>query len=148
MFRTFKAAILLALSGMIPGGLAHAANNVSLSSEVFVERKVSKPDGRTAIVLESPSKVIPGDDLVFVLKYKNVGSQEATNFSVTNPIPAAISFSGTADGKEIVSVDGGQNWGALQELQIKQKDGSTRAAQMSDVTHIKWKFNQSISAGS
>lgn len=138
-------AIFAALA--IPG-MAMAANNVTLSSDVFVERKVEKPNGMTAVMLEAPETVIPGDNLVFVVKYKNVGSMPATDFSVTNPLPKAVAFNGTSDGTEIVSIDGGKNWGALSTLTYTRENGEVRPALMSDVTHIKWKFNRSLSVGS
>tara|TARA_R110000772_G_scaffold147233_10_gene257710 strand:- start:547 stop:1023 length:477 start_codon:yes stop_codon:yes gene_type:complete len=128
--------------------MAIAANNVALSSDVFVERKVEKPDGKTAVMLEQPTTVIPGDNLVFVLKYKNVGSAPATDFAVTNPLPKAVTFNGTSDGTEIVSIDGGKNWGPLAALTYTRQNGEVRPALMSDVTHIKWRFNRSLSVGS
>lgn len=137
----------LAVALAIPG-MAMAANNVALSSDVFVERQVEKPDGKTAVVLEQPVTVVPGDNLVFVVKYKNVGSLPATDFSVTNPLPKAVAFNGTSDGNEIVSIDGGKSWGPLSALKITREDGEVRPALMSDVTHLKWKFNRSLSAGS
>jgi uncharacterized repeat protein (TIGR01451 family) len=129
-------------------GMAIAANSVALSSEVFVERKIAKPDGRTAVVLEQPTTVVPGDNLVFVVKYKNVGNKSATDFSVTNPLPKAVMFNGTSDGAEIVSIDGGKNWGRLSALKYTRGNGMVRPALMSDVTHIKWKFTRPLSVGS
>jgi len=136
------------LAALAVPGIALAANNVALSSDVFVERKVAKPDGKTAVVLEQPVTVIPGDNLVFVVKYKNIGSAPATDFSVTNPLPKAVAFNGTSDGTEIVSVDGGKNWGPLAALKYTRANGEVRPALMSDVTHVKWKFNRALSAGS
>ncbi|WP_229953562.1 hypothetical protein [Parasphingorhabdus litoris] len=137
----------LVIPGMAPSA-AMAANNVALSSDVFVERTVKKPNGTTAVTLEAPKTVIPGDNLVFVVKYKNVGTTPATDFSVTNPLPKAVAFNGTSDGTEIVSVDGGKNWGPLSALKYTRENGEVRPALMSDVTHIKWKFNRALSVGS
>lgn len=81
----------LAIPGITPG-VALAANNVALSSDVFVERKIENADGKTSVMLEEPKTVIPGDNLVFVVKYKNVGSTPASDFSVTNPLPKAVAF--------------------------------------------------------
>jgi uncharacterized repeat protein (TIGR01451 family) len=128
--------------------LAIAASPLQLSSDVFVERQQKRADGSVATVLEKPKLVVPGDNLVFVVKYKNVGSTPANNFSVTNPLPNAVAFNGTSDGREIVSVDGGKNWGALGALQVKASDGKLRSALMTDVTHIKWNLNKSLSVGS
>lgn len=143
MLKRFFIAIALVMPGT-----AVAANSVSLSSEVFVERKVAKPNGTTAVVLEQPKTVIPGDNLVFVVNYKNVGTTPASDFSVTNPLPKAIAFNGTADGTEIVSVDGGKSWGPLSALTHSSENGEVRPALMADVTHIKWKFNRTLSVGS
>ena len=140
-------ALFLATTLILPG-TAMAANNVSLSSDVFVERKVARPNGTTALVLEQPKTVTPGDNLVFVVNYKNVGRAPATDFSVTNPLPKAVAFNGTSDGSEIVSVDGGKTWGPLSALTYPSGNGDVRPALMTDVTHVKWKFNRSLSAGS
>jgi len=143
MIKRFFIAIALILPGT-----AMAANNVTLSSDVYIERKVAKPNGTTALVLEQPKTVTPGDQLVFVVKYKNVGSAPASDFSVTNPLPKAVAFNGTSDGTEIVSVDGGKSWGPLAALTYLSGNGDIRPALMTDVTHVKWKFNRSLSAGS
>ena len=138
---------LCALALILPG-TAMAANNVSLSSDVYIERKIEKPNGTTALVLEQPTTVTPGDKLVFVVKYKNVGSAPASDFSVTNPLPKTVAFEGTSDGTELVSIDGGKSWGPLAALSYVSSNGNIRPALMSDVTHVKWKFNRSLSAGS
>lgn len=125
-----------------------AASPLQLSSDVFVERQIKRADGSNATVLEKPKLVVPGDSLVFVVKYKNVGQAPAANFSVTNPMPKAVAFNGTSDGLEIVSVDGGVNWGSLAKLSVIGKDGKNRPARMTDVTHIKWKLSKPLSVGS
>jgi uncharacterized repeat protein (TIGR01451 family) len=126
---------------------ALAASPVELSSDIFVEKQQKRADGTTAIELVAPKIIVPGDSLVFVVRYRNTGAQPASNFTVTNPIPAAIAFSGTSDGNEIVSVDGGKSWGTLSQLRVKNADGSTRAALMTDVTHLKWNMKQTVGAG-
>lgn len=121
---------------------------VELDSEVYVERLQKRADGSVATILEAPKLVVPGDQLVFVVRYKNAGKQPASNLSVTNPIPRAVAFSGTADGTEFVSVDGGKSWGTLAKLKIGKPDGTFRPALPSDVTHVKWTLNQTLAAGS
>lgn len=121
---------------------------LELASDVFVEREQKRPDGSVATILEEPKLVLPGDQLVFVVRYKNVGAQPASKFSVTNPIPRAVAFSGTSDGTEIVSIDGGKNWGFLSQLKIKKADGTFRQAFPGDVTHVKWNLNQTLASGS
>lgn len=128
--------------------VAQTQPQVKLSNDVFVERQIQHPDGTTSLALEQPKLVVPGDNLVFVVKFKNAGTQLAENFTVTNPVPKAVAFNGTADGGETVSVDGGTSWGPLATLRITDADGSVRPARVADVTHIKWNLNQSLPAGS
>ncbi len=134
-------------ASLIFGTASHAAAALQISSDVFVERQIERSDGSKTVVLEKPNMVIPGDNLVFVVKYKNVSGATASNFVVTNPLPSAVAFNGTSDGLETASVDGGKSWGFLRSLRVGKADGTTRAAQRSDVTHIKWNLNQPLTAG-
>lgn len=139
--------IFAALIALVSAAPAVAAP-LELASEVFVERELKRADGSVATILEAPKLVVPGDQLVFVVRYKNAGAEPASKFTVTNPIPSAVAFSGTADGTEIVSVDGGKSWGALPQLRVSKPDGTLRPAAPGDVTHIKWNVNHTLAAGS
>lgn len=127
---------------------AFAATPLKLSSDVYVERLETLSDGSTKAILEKPTTVVPGDNLIFVVKYTNASAEPASNLMVTNPLPKPIQFNGTADGNEEVSIDGGKSWGSLNTLLVTEADGSARSAQMSDVTHIRWALNQTLAAGS
>ena len=133
---------------VLSSAAVQAATPLQLSSDVFVERHVRHADGSNAVVLQKPNLVTPGDNLVFVVKYKNTGSKATSNISVTNPLPSAVAFNGTSDGLEMVSVDGGKSWGFLSALRVAGQDGKLRSVRMIDVTHIKWNLNQPLSAGS
>lgn len=139
---------LFGISAMFPLAAPAFAAPLELASEVFVEREAKRADGTVAMVLEQPKLVVPGDQLVFVVRYKNTGAEPASKFSVTNPVPSAVAFSGTADGTETVSVDGGKSWGFLPQLKVGKADGTLRPALPGDVTHIRWNLNQTLAAGS
>ena len=139
--------ILLALLALVAPVVAKAANEVSLTSSVFVEKAVPQPDGKTRLVLEEPKIVVPGDKLVFVLNYRNQGAKPATDFVVTNPMPVAVAYQGTPDGGAIVSVDGGKSWGPMATLKIRKADGTFRSAYPEDVTHVRWAMKAPIPVG-
>ncbi len=141
-----KGAIIL-LTLLLTPGFAWASSSVSLASQVFVEKAVTDDDGRTRIVLDEPKQVTPGDNLVFVLRYRNTGEEPATNFSVTNPLPKAVSFREAPGNGARFSVDGGKNWGTLNALVIHGSDGHARRARPDDVTHVRWTFRQPLPAG-
>jgi|CXWL01.1.fsa_nt_gi uncharacterized repeat protein (TIGR01451 family) len=137
--------LLLFIAIMAPN-LAFAANNVALSSTVFLEKTVADGAGRSRIILEEPEMVTPGDRLVFIVNYRNAGDAPASNFVVTNPLPAAVAFEGGADSAQ-VSIDGGKRWGTLPALRVREADGRWRNARPEDVTHLRWSLKQAIPAG-
>lgn len=139
--------IMIAMAALLGPTVAHAADRVTLTSEVFVEREVRDAQGKPRIELDEPKVVTPGDRLLFVLNYKNVGTAPATSFTVTNPIPTAVLYSAAVGAGEQLSVDGGKNWGALPELTVRNADGTSRAARPADVTHVRWTLEQPIPAG-
>ncbi|HYI39914.1 MAG TPA: hypothetical protein VE053_06310 [Allosphingosinicella sp.] len=140
--------IWLALFALLAPAAASAADTVSLSSKVLVERVKPGPDGKPVTVREAPGVVTPGEKLVVILSYRNGGTQPATGFTLTNPIPPSVAFTGTDDSSASVSVDGGKTWGALASLKVVAADGTSRPAVAADVTHIRWSFGQPIAAGS
>ena len=141
-----RPAFLLLLAAMMPGQAA-AANYVALDNHVFVERVTTDAAGKPRVLLEEPKVVVPGDRLVFVLNYRNAGAQPADKFVITNPLPAAVRFPDAGDTRPFVSVDGGKRWGLLSDLSIAMADGTRRAAQPADVTHIRWAFQNPIPIG-
>ncbi|HEY0413435.1 MAG TPA: hypothetical protein VGD66_09855 [Allosphingosinicella sp.] len=139
--------IWLAIIALLAPAAAIATDNVSLSSAVFVERVKQGPDGKAVTVREAPRVVTPGDRLVFELSYRNQGTQPATSFALTDPIPQSVVFTGTDSPGAVYSVDGGRSWGPLASLKVAQPAGRSRPATAADVTHIRWAFSQAIPAG-
>lgn len=138
---------LFFLIALLAPDMALAANNVTLSSAVFLEKVVADGNGRDRIVLEEPKVVTPGDRLVFILNFRNVGNAPASDFIVTNPLPSAVAYQGGADGAQ-VSIDGGRTWGTLALLKVREADGRWRNARPEDVTHVRWALKQAIPVGS
>lgn len=110
---------------------------VTLEGDVKVVRVVTE-NGKPVEKLEEPNQVLPGDKLVFATRYTNAGKEPATDFVVTNPLPAPVRLS-NAEGLE-VSVDGGKTFGALPTLKVAAEGGVTRAAELGDVTHVRWRI--------
>ena len=137
---------LLFVIALLAPSFALAANNVTLSSTVFLEKTIADSSGHARIVLEEPKAVTPGDQLVFILNYRNAGNAPASDFIVTNPLPAAVAYLGSGDSAQ-VSIDGGRNWGALPTLKVRETDGRWRSARPDDVTHVRWALKHTIAAG-
>ncbi|MDB5715865.1 MAG: hypothetical protein JWO15_3262 [Sphingomonadales bacterium] len=138
--------LILALFALSVPAVALAANDVSLTSAMFVEKSVPQTGGPAKITLEQPKSVPPGAKLVFVLSYRNQGKTPATNFTVTNPMPNGVAFDSTADPGASYSVDGGKTWGPLTTLRVPA-GATSRAALPEDVTHIRWILKTPIPVG-
>jgi hypothetical protein len=116
-------------------GTSLAAPTIALDSAVFVER--TTPD--SAHSLEPARRLSPGDRVVYLVSWYRLGG--SGGFTVTNPLPRAVYFQGSANGDEEVSIDGGRNWGKLANLRA-----GTRMATPEDVTHVRWRVAPAKSA--
>lgn len=126
---------------------ALAGSEVSLKSEVLVERTVTDAAGQERRVLEAPKVVTPGDPLLFKLIYVNTTAKPVENFVITNPIPPAVRFAGTDSPGAVFSVDGGKIYAPLAALRVKGADGADRVAEAGDVTHVQFTLKQPIAPG-
>lgn len=126
---------------------ALAADDVTLTSEVLVEKTVTDAGGKQKKVLEMPKVVTPGEPLLFKLKYVNTSAAPVENFVITNPIPDAVRFAGTESGDAVYSVDGGKIYAPIAVLSVKGADGAQRPAQTGDVTHVQFTLKQPIAPG-
>ena len=134
--RILAAAAALAIGAGVVSPAFAQTPAVELKGDVKVVRQVTE-NGRTSEKLEEPNQVLPGDKLVFTTRYKNGGAEPATDFVVTNPLPAPVKLA-KVDSFE-VSVDGGKTFGALAALKAAGADGKPRSAELGDVTHVRWR---------
>ncbi len=141
----FRALIALALIASPVAALA--ADNVSVVSEMFVEKNVAVPGAKPKVVLVKQNSGPPGTRLVFTHSYHNGGKAPAANFAMTNPIPSGVEYSGSDDVIAMVSVDGGKSFGPLATAKVRGADGSLRAARPEDVTHVRWALKAPIPVG-
>lgn len=112
-----------------------ATPSVSLDSSVFVER-AAPGMGR---VLEPASELNRGDRVVYVVRWYRMGGNGG--FVVTNPLPRAVAYQGSANGDEEVSIDGGRTWGKLDALRVGR-----RLATAEDVTHVRWRVDPRVAS--
>ncbi|UYV15801.1 hypothetical protein [Porphyrobacter sp. ULC335] len=117
---------------------AQNTSQVALTGDVKAVKVVTDADGKERTELVDPTTIVPGDRLVFGTDYANKGADAVTNFTVTNPLPAAVRLSPEADPALELSVDGGKTWGVLGALTIANSDGTSRPATHADVTHVRW----------
>ena len=118
-----------------PVALAEQADAVSLSGDVKVVRTVEE-NGATVTKLEEPTQVVPGDRILFRTAYRNTSGSTVEDFVITNPLPSAVVLAEPGDFE--VSVNGGDAFASLSSLTVTLDDGTSRPAELADVTHIRW----------
>jgi len=134
MLAAFGAVLMLPLAPLA----AQSASPVSLSGDVKAVKTTTAADGSERTELVDPGTIVPGDRLVFGTDYANNGAETVTNFTVTNPLPAAVRLAPDAAAALSVSADGGKTWGVLAALTVANTDGTARPASHADVTHVRW----------
>jgi uncharacterized repeat protein (TIGR01451 family) len=139
---------LTALAAALTASAPALAAPVELTSQIYVERHHSASDGTDTVTLVPADRVVPGDRLLFVVIYRNAGDRAASDFVITNPIPASVAFvAAKGDLEPTVSVDGGASYGTLASRRIRQPDGTLRPARPDEVTHLQWKFESALAGG-
>lgn len=106
-----------------------AQPEVATDSAVFIERT----ENGNLRTLEPASRLTRGDRVVTIVQWHRTGG--AGGFTITNPLPRAIAYQGSARDDQEVSVDGGRTWGQLGDLRIGH-----RIATAEDVTHMRWRI--------
>lgn len=138
LFLTLIAATGLAFgSGAALAQPAAPQGQVGLQGDVKLEKTVTE-NGKTTKVLADTKVVVPGDRLLFSTSFVNNGATPVEQFVVTNPLPSAVVLAPESAGGLDVSVDGGKTYGRLADLKVADGNGGQRAAEATDVSHVRW----------
>lgn len=121
---------------------AHAESTLRPTHAVYVEKahKVGFGMDRS---LEPANRILPGDRVVLVLDWQ--APAKAGSFVLTSPIPKTLSFERSSNDVEEISADGGQSWGRLGSVKIRDENG-LRFATPEDATHIRWRIPAQVAA--
>ncbi len=112
--------------------------------EMAAEKIVVTTDehGEKIVRRVAPQTLLPGEEVIYTLTYRNTHPDQADDVVITNPIDPNLRYqSGTAlgDDTEVVfSVDGGNSFASPAQLQVLEADGTARPANPDDYTHIRW----------
>jgi len=143
------ALLLLVLVG--PAVAADDTEGVELRSIAEVEVLTENDDGTVDRTRETAAKVVPGDEVIYTMHYRNLGGDAAEDVVITNPIPQhmlLLRAGGHAPGMMLeFSVDEGRSYDALARLEVTGRNGRPRPATASDCTHLRWVFQRPLAAG-
>ncbi|MBN8430366.1 DUF11 domain-containing protein [Microbulbifer salipaludis] len=141
-------ALVLAVGLVTAAVPAFAA--VELETRAFIEVAITDTNGVQSKELQPVERAQPGQEVVFVITYRNTGEEPAENLVVNNRVPKEMVYvADSAQGESAliqVSVDGNR-FGSLQSLQVTEADGSVRAAKASDVVALRWTLQGAVAPG-
>ena len=124
---------------------------MQLKTEAFREVAVTGKAGKKEKQLQVITRAVPGQEVVYVIAYRNAGAKAAESVVVNNPVPKGLVYQvGSAQGagaRAEVSVDGGKAFGLLESLKVTGPDGAPRAARAEDVTHVRWTLTAALKPG-
>lgn len=141
------------------------AQNLQREPQLQLQLSVAKSvvttnvQGQPEVTWESlggQATVQPGDVLRYTLAGQNTSDRPVRNLAVTQPIPAQMKYvldSATVNqnaGAEITySIDAGKTFVAEPVIEVTLPDGKveTRPAPAEMYTHVRWDFNNAVSAG-
>ncbi|MGH8369732.1 MAG: hypothetical protein ACRESC_02010 [Gammaproteobacteria bacterium] len=131
---------------------AAAPGSIKLQTIAQQEKVTVDKDGVKHTEIVPAGRVLPGVEVIYTIKYTNVGNKPAEDVLVNDPIPEHMTYvdgSANGDGTAIsYSVDGGKHWSAmLENLEIDNGNSTTRSATARDVTDIRWVVKGKVAAG-
>lgn len=142
---------VLAIAVLANRALAADPGCIVLQNVAELEQTVTDAKGVKTVKLVPAVKVVPGDTVIYTVKFRNRCDKPADNVSVDNPVPEHMQYvAGSAIGPntEITfSIDGGYNFAKAEGLRKKDSDGTERAARASEYTNIRWVMRHPLVAG-
>lgn len=129
---------VLATMALSANALAQQGDGVRISTSAFQEKEVKAEDGTVSRKLVPVARVVPGDEVVYEITYKNQATEAATGVAIDNPVPEAVTFLQATNPPSEVSVDKGETFGNLGDLRVEGEDGQVRPARPADITHLRW----------
>jgi len=133
---------VLVIAGLMLGSVAVAQNSLRLENRAEQWEAFTDEAGVERQRLVEAAKVLPGESVVFTITYTNTGDEPAEDITITNPVPEHMDYvDGSATGDDAVisySVDGGESFGASQDLAVADTTGTLRRATAADYTHVRW----------
>ncbi|RME85998.1 MAG: DUF11 domain-containing protein [Zetaproteobacteria bacterium] len=131
-------------------GVALAAQPIEVRIEAFKEVVIEK-DGKTERRWAPPKSVVPGDVIVYRVRFANKGDKPAEDVVVTDPLPKGVVYiPGSATHPEaelLVSADG-KRFAPEGKLFVRdEKTGKKRPARPEEIRALRWKLKKPLAPG-
>lgn len=152
-----RAALRVALAWLAMGPTVTAQEAPRMQSDLIItstlERIVAAPSGDAARpVPDAPDAAAAhADQLIVSVRFTNASDHVVDSIRITSAVPADVRYvahSAGGPGSDVLfSVDNGLSFGRPNELTLAAADGSVRAADAADYTHVRWILRAPLDAG-
>ncbi|MCK5003072.1 MAG: DUF11 domain-containing protein [Gammaproteobacteria bacterium] len=137
--------------------LLFSSNAFSANGKIVLTNKVLKQvikkdkDGNVTYSYIEPKTALPGDVMMYVISFENIGKDPAKGIVINDPLPNNSKYRmGSAAGKNTkitFSIDDGNNFGHPEDLVVKDINGKEWTAKPESYTHIRWVYNKPLAPG-
>ena len=141
--------IIVTVLVLFLAGAAHATVELNTVAQTEITR--INQAGQEVTTLVPADKVVPGDEVIYTIKFVNRGTEPAADVVITNPIPDHMVFTKVEDSPRAATVsmsaDGGERYDSPRNLTVTDAKGQPRPAKTSDFTHVRWVFQEPLEPG-
>ncbi len=138
--------LIISLGGMSLHAYA-GKGAIQFSNNAFKQIMTTDKKGNKKIDYVKPDLVLPGDVILYQIKFKNISHQVVSNIVINNPVPNNSKYrSGSADSENSVvtfSVDG-KHFKTAKRLTVTDKTGSSIIAKPEQYKAIRWVYKKSL----
>jgi uncharacterized repeat protein (TIGR01451 family) len=145
-------AVAVAFTLGVPGIAAAAKQGlIELKTIAETELVVRRADGTQETKRIQAERVVPGDEVIYTIRYQNVGKEPADAVAITNPMPEHMEFRRVLDAAPKLaeltfSIDGGATFDVPAKL-VVATDKGPRPAQPEEYTHVRWTLREPVPPG-
>ena len=149
IFKLFFSAIFL--SSLFSTNVFSKDGEIVLTNKVLKQVIKKDKDGNTSYDYIEPKTALPGDIMLYIISFENIGTDPAEAIVINDPIPNNSKYridSATGNNTDITfSIDGGKNFGNPKDLVVRDKNGKEWMAKPESYTHIRWVYKKSLAPG-
>src|SRR5262245_9821349 len=128
---------------------AQEANCVQLKTDGQKEERYTDAQGKPATRLVSLGKVLPGDDVVWVITASNRCAKPAEKVVVANNVPEHMSYiDGSAQGPADITYSiNTRDFAKQSDLTVGEANGTSRRARADEIKAIRWVLSAPLPTG-
>ncbi len=123
---------------------------IELSTQAQTEIVETAADGTQSRRLVDVATVVPGTEVVWSVRAKNVCEQPAGGVVIDSPVPAQMRYvpaSASAGEFEVRYSLDGTRYSRPEELQVREADGSLRPARPDEYRHVRYALRTALAPG-